>query len=70
MIDRLETGMMGLNVGRRLQRGRAVRRLEESGLGREGGAEGIHEYLADEVHAHPRELSMQKGRRDRVAPFA
>lgn len=45
MIDRLETGMMGLNVGVVSNAAAPFGGWKMSGLGREGGAEGIHEYL-------------------------
>ncbi|MBT0993873.1 NAD-dependent succinate-semialdehyde dehydrogenase [Cellulomonas sp. DKR-3] len=45
MIDRLETGMMGLNVGVVSNAAAPFGGWKQSGLGREGGAEGIHEYL-------------------------
>ncbi len=45
MIDQLETGMMGLNVGVVSNAAAPFGGWKMSGLGREGGAEGIHEYL-------------------------
>jgi succinate-semialdehyde dehydrogenase/glutarate-semialdehyde dehydrogenase len=45
MIDRLATGMMGLNVGLISNAAAPFGGWKASGLGREGGAEGIHEYL-------------------------
>ena len=45
MIDRLATGMMGLNVGVVSNAAAPFGGWKMSGLGREGGAEGIHEYL-------------------------
>jgi succinate-semialdehyde dehydrogenase/glutarate-semialdehyde dehydrogenase len=45
MIDRLETGMMGLNVGVLSNAAAPFGGWKLSGLGREGGAEGIKEYL-------------------------
>ncbi|WP_127129925.1 NAD-dependent succinate-semialdehyde dehydrogenase [Georgenia sp. SYP-B2076] len=45
MIERLETGMMGLNVGVVSSAAAPFGGWKMSGLGREGGAEGIHEYL-------------------------
>ncbi len=45
MVDRLETGMMGLNVGVVSNPAAPFGGWKLSGLGREGGAEGIHEYL-------------------------
>ncbi|KAA9089875.1 NAD-dependent succinate-semialdehyde dehydrogenase [Microbacterium radiodurans] len=46
MIDRLETGMMGLNVGVVSNAAAPFGGVKQSGVGREGGLEGIHEYLA------------------------
>jgi succinate-semialdehyde dehydrogenase/glutarate-semialdehyde dehydrogenase len=46
MIDRLETGMMGLNVGVVSNAAAPFGGIKQSGLGREGGLEGIHEYLS------------------------
>ncbi|MBD5784609.1 NAD-dependent succinate-semialdehyde dehydrogenase [Cellulosimicrobium terreum] len=45
MIERLHTGMMGLNVGVVSNAAAPFGGWKQSGLGREGGAEGIHEYL-------------------------
>jgi succinate-semialdehyde dehydrogenase/glutarate-semialdehyde dehydrogenase len=45
MIERLETGMMGLNVGVVSNAAAPFGGWKFSGLGREGGAEGISEYL-------------------------
>ncbi|MDT3345918.1 NAD-dependent succinate-semialdehyde dehydrogenase [Microbacterium aquilitoris] len=45
MIDRLETGMMGLNVGVVSNAAAPFGGVKQSGIGREGGLEGIHEYL-------------------------
>ncbi|MGN6753032.1 MAG: NAD-dependent succinate-semialdehyde dehydrogenase [Intrasporangium sp.] len=45
MIERLETGMMGLNIGVVSNAAAPFGGWKFSGLGREGGAEGIHEYL-------------------------
>jgi succinate-semialdehyde dehydrogenase/glutarate-semialdehyde dehydrogenase len=46
MIDRLDTGMMGLNAGIVSDAAAPFGGVKHSGLGREGGAEGIHEYLS------------------------
>ncbi|WNM25194.1 NAD-dependent succinate-semialdehyde dehydrogenase [Demequina capsici] len=46
MIDRLETGMMGLNAGVVSNAAAPFGGVKMSGLGREGGLEGIHEYLS------------------------
>ena len=55
MIDRIDTGMMGLNTGLVSNAAAPFGGVKQSGLGREGGLEGIHEYLSTEVHADPRE---------------
>ncbi len=46
MIDAIDTGMMGINVGVVSNAAAPFGGLKLSGLGREGGAEGIHEYLS------------------------
>ena len=46
MIDQLETGMMGLNTGLVSNAAGPFGGVKMSGLGREGGFEGIHEYLS------------------------
>jgi succinate-semialdehyde dehydrogenase/glutarate-semialdehyde dehydrogenase len=45
MIERIESGMMGLNVGVISDAAAPFGGVKQSGLGREGGAEGIHEFL-------------------------
>jgi len=45
MVDRLHTGMMGLNVGAVSNAAAPFGGWGLSGLGREGGEEGVHEYL-------------------------
>ncbi|WP_280463204.1 NAD-dependent succinate-semialdehyde dehydrogenase [Nocardia carnea] len=45
MIDRLETGMMGLNAGVVSNAAAPFGGIKQSGIGREGGFEGIHEFL-------------------------
>jgi succinate-semialdehyde dehydrogenase / glutarate-semialdehyde dehydrogenase len=45
MIERLQTGMSGLNVGVVSNAAAPFGGWKRSGLGREGGDEGIHEYL-------------------------
>jgi succinate-semialdehyde dehydrogenase/glutarate-semialdehyde dehydrogenase len=45
MIDKLETGMMGLNVGVVSNAAAPFGGVKQSGVGREGGPEGIAEYL-------------------------
>ncbi|WP_061964030.1 NAD-dependent succinate-semialdehyde dehydrogenase [Demequina aurantiaca] len=46
MIDLMETGMMGLNAGVVSNAAAPFGGVKLSGLGREGGLEGIHEYLS------------------------
>jgi succinate-semialdehyde dehydrogenase/glutarate-semialdehyde dehydrogenase len=45
MIERLQTGMMGLNMGVISNAAAPFGGVKQSGLGREGGFEGIQEYL-------------------------
>ncbi|MET4051046.1 succinate-semialdehyde dehydrogenase/glutarate-semialdehyde dehydrogenase [Frigoribacterium sp. PvP054] len=45
LAERLQTGMLGLNVGVVSNASAPFGGVKSSGLGREGGAEGIHEYL-------------------------
>lgn len=45
LIERLETGMTGLNTGLVSNAAAPFGGVKQSGLGREGGLEGIHEYL-------------------------
>ena len=53
MIERLETGMMGLNMGVVSNAAAPFGGWKMSGLGREGGAEGIHEYLQSKYTLTP-----------------
>jgi succinate-semialdehyde dehydrogenase/glutarate-semialdehyde dehydrogenase len=46
MIEAIDTGMMGLNVGVASNAAAPFGGVKQSGLGREGGFEGIHEYLS------------------------
>ncbi|WP_198417186.1 MULTISPECIES: NAD-dependent succinate-semialdehyde dehydrogenase [Cryobacterium] len=46
MIAKLETGMMGLNTGLVSNAAAPFGGVKQSGLGREGGLEGIQEYLS------------------------
>ncbi|MGQ4615947.1 aldehyde dehydrogenase family protein [Nocardia sp. R7R-8] len=46
MIDKLETGMMGLNSGIVSNAAAPFGGVKQSGVGREGGFEGIHEFLS------------------------
>ena len=45
MIERIESGMMGLNIGVLSDAAAPFGGIKQSGLGREGGTEGIHEFL-------------------------
>ncbi|WP_375433158.1 NAD-dependent succinate-semialdehyde dehydrogenase [uncultured Friedmanniella sp.] len=53
LIDGLETGMMGLNVGVISNAGAPFGGVKQSGVGREGGLEGIHEYLSTKYTLSP-----------------
>ena len=44
--ERLETGMLGLNAGLISNAAAPFGGVKQSGLGREGGSEGIEEYLS------------------------
>ncbi|HEY4269887.1 MAG TPA: NAD-dependent succinate-semialdehyde dehydrogenase [Galbitalea sp.] len=46
LIESLQTGMMGLNAGVISNAAAPFGGVKQSGLGREGGLEGIHEYLS------------------------
>lgn len=46
LIDSIDTGMMGLNTGLVSNAAAPFGGVKQSGLGREGGLEGIHEYLS------------------------
>jgi succinate-semialdehyde dehydrogenase / glutarate-semialdehyde dehydrogenase len=46
MIDGIDTGMMGVNTGLVSNAAAPFGGVKQSGLGREGGLEGIHEYLS------------------------
>ncbi|MBX3086998.1 MAG: NAD-dependent succinate-semialdehyde dehydrogenase [Cryobacterium sp.] len=54
MIDSIETGMMGLNVGVASNAAAPFGGVKLSGLGREGGFEGIHEYLSTKYTMTPK----------------
>ena len=45
MMEGLETGMIGFNQGMVSNAGAPFGGVKQSGYGREGGAEGIQEYL-------------------------
>lgn len=53
MIERLDTGMMGLNVGVVSNASAPFGGVKQSGIGREGGLEGIHEYLSTKYTMTP-----------------
>lgn len=53
MIEALETGMMGLNVGVVSNAAAPFGGVKQSGIGREGGFEGIHEYLSSKYTLIP-----------------
>jgi succinate-semialdehyde dehydrogenase/glutarate-semialdehyde dehydrogenase len=53
MIERLQTGMMGLNMGVVSNAASPFGGVKQSGLGREGGLEGIHEYLSTKYTLTP-----------------
>ncbi|TFC41959.1 NAD-dependent succinate-semialdehyde dehydrogenase [Cryobacterium sp. TMT1-21] len=53
MIERLQTGMMGLNLGVVSNAAAPFGGVKQSGLGREGGLEGIHEYLSTKYTLTP-----------------
>ncbi|MFK3672258.1 NAD-dependent succinate-semialdehyde dehydrogenase [Leifsonia aquatica] len=46
LVDSVDTGMMGLNTGLVSNAAAPFGGVKQSGLGREGGLEGIHEYLS------------------------
>jgi len=45
VIEALDTGMIGLNQGMVSNAGAPFGGVKQSGFGREGGPEGLHEYL-------------------------
>ena len=53
MIDAIDTGMMGLNVGVASNAAAPFGGVKQSGLGREGSVEGIHEYLSTKYTLTP-----------------
>ena len=53
MGERLETGMVGLNQGLVSNAGAPFGGIKHSGFGREGGPEGIEEYLETKYVALP-----------------
>ena len=53
LIEKLQTGMMGLNVGVISNASAPFGGIKMSGNGREGGIEGIHEYLSPKYTMTP-----------------
>lgn len=53
LIEKLQTGMMGLNVGVISNASAPFGGVKMSGLGHEGGFEGIHEYLSTKYTMTP-----------------
>jgi succinate-semialdehyde dehydrogenase/glutarate-semialdehyde dehydrogenase len=53
LIDSIDTGMMGLNIGVLSNAAAPFGGVKQSGLGREGGLEGIHEYLSTKYTLTP-----------------
>ncbi|MBC9954705.1 NAD-dependent succinate-semialdehyde dehydrogenase [Leucobacter sp. cx-42] len=54
MIEKLQSGMMGLNTGLVSNAAAPFGGMKQSGVGREGGFEGIHEFLATKYTLIPR----------------
>ena len=54
MIEKLETGMMGLNAGVISNAAAPFGGVKQSGIGREGSFEGIEEYLTTKYTFVPR----------------
>lgn len=54
MIDKLESGMMALNTGLASNAAAPFGGIKQSGIGREGGFEGIHEFLSTKYTVIPR----------------
>ena len=57
LIETLQTGMMGINVGVISNAAAPFGGVKQSGLGREGGAEGIYEYLSTKYVMAPDPLA-------------
>ncbi|MEX1078576.1 MAG: NAD-dependent succinate-semialdehyde dehydrogenase [Homoserinimonas sp.] len=53
LIESVDTGMMGLNIGVLSNAAAPFGGVKQSGLGREGGLEGIHEYLSTKYTLTP-----------------
>ena len=54
MIEKLQTGMMGLNTGLVSNAAAPLGGIKHSGIGREGGFEGIREFLSTKYTLTPR----------------
>jgi succinate-semialdehyde dehydrogenase/glutarate-semialdehyde dehydrogenase len=57
LIESVRTGMMGLNMGVVSNAAAPFGGVKQSGLGREGGFEGIHEYLSTKYTLTPNPFS-------------
>lgn len=64
LIDSLDTGMMGLNLGILSNAAAPFGGVKQSGLGREGGAEGIHEFLSTKYTLTPNPFTQPHHFRD------
>ena len=53
LIESLQTGMMGLNMGVISNAAAPFGGVKQSGIGREGGLEGIEEYLSTKYTLTP-----------------
>lgn len=53
LVESLQTGMLGLNVGVISNAAAPFGGVKQSGIGREGGFEGIHEYLSTKYTLTP-----------------
>jgi succinate-semialdehyde dehydrogenase/glutarate-semialdehyde dehydrogenase len=53
LVESLQTGMLGLNVGVVSNAAAPFGGVKQSGIGREGGFEGIHEYLSTKYTLTP-----------------
>ncbi|MGO1496768.1 MAG: NAD-dependent succinate-semialdehyde dehydrogenase [Agrococcus casei] len=53
MVDLIDSGMMGINIGVLANAAAPFGGVKQSGIGTEGGAEGIHEYLSKKYSLIP-----------------
>lgn len=60
MIEKLETGMMGLNTGLVSNAAAPFGGIKQSGVGRESGFEGIHEFLSTKFTLVPRTIASRR----------